>query len=91
MFELDLNLDAFGEAENFIDTYGTDKGRRLANQLGIKGKGSSLLATGLSNYAWNTYTAQKCRLGGKLDTALMYESIANRIYTEDIQPVCNCW
>ena len=91
MFELDLNLDAYGEAENFINKYGTDKGRHLANQLGIKGRGSSILATALSNYAWNTYTAQNCRLAGKIVRAIMYEHIADQIYKKDIQPVCNCW
>jgi len=91
MFKLDLNLDAHGEAEDFINKYGTDKGRRLANKLGMSGKGSALLATALSNYAWNTHTAQKCRLGGNIQTAIMYENIADRIYREDIQPICHCW
>lgn len=90
-FKLDLNLDAIGEAEKFVNKYSTSKGRYLAFRLGIKGKGSSLLATAVSNYAWNTYTAQLCRSNGNIESALTYESIADKIYKEDIQPVCNCW
>ena len=88
---MDLNLDAFGEAERFINEFGTIRGRALANRLGLKGKGSALLATALSNYAWNTLTAQQCRKRGDIGIAESYEKIADRIYLEDIQPVCHCW
>ena len=91
MFKLELNLDTVDEAENFINKYNTSKGRSLANKLKLKGKGSSKLATALSNYAWNTYTAQRCRLQGRIETALQYENIADRIYKDDIKPVCLCW
>jgi hypothetical protein len=91
MFKLNINLDAHGEAQEFINTHSTLKGRALANKLNLKGTGSATLATAFSNYAWNAHTAQGCRLSGKIDRALMYERIADRIYTEDIQPNCICW
>ena len=91
MFKLELNLDAYGEAELFINNYSTTRGRRLANLLGLSGKGSATLASAISNYAWNTFTAQRCRVQGRIETAKQYEDIAERIYQEDIKPICVCW
>ena len=34
------------------------------------------------NYAWNKYVAMRCRLQGDINAALMYESIADRIYSK---------
>jgi hypothetical protein len=36
----------------------------------------------LGNYASNKATAMQCRLDGKIDAALSYEAIAERIYNE---------
>lgn len=36
----------------------------------------------LGDYAANKATAMKCRLDGSIQTALMYESIADRIYKQ---------
>ncbi len=91
MFKIDLNLDAMCEANEFIHKFGTTKGRALANLLGFKGKGSARAATALSNYAWNKQTAIGCREHGKIQTAIMYEDICDKIYTENIQPSIECW
>jgi hypothetical protein len=90
-FTLDINLDDTNEVHHFVDTYGTTKGRRLANILGLKGKASSQLATALSNYAWNKATAIRLRKDGIIDRAQMYENICDTIYSKSIQPVCECW
>ena len=91
MFRLDLNLDDKKERDDFLNKYGTSNGRHLANTLGLKGKGSALLATALSNYAWNAQTAYNQRSEGRILIAQQYETIADRIYKEDIQSVCECW
>ena len=89
--KLDINLDDQEERTDFLNAHGTTKGRRLANMLGLRGEGSSRLATALSNYAWNAETASKVRASGEIQTAIMYEEIADRIYSRAIQPVCDCW
>ncbi len=79
---LPLNLDDEPTVRDFISTYGTKNGIRLANLLGIKGKGSKKIANNLSCYAWNKFTAINCRLQGKIVIALNYEAIADKIYSE---------
>lgn len=90
-FSLDLNLDDVSECADFIAKYGTTRGRKLANLLGISGNGSARLASSLSNYAWNKHAAINCRLKGQIQTAIEYEEICDWIYRDDIQPVCECW
>jgi len=79
-----INLDDPNELAEFIARHKTIKGRALANRLGITGKGATAKANALSNYAWNKRTANQCRLGGDIMTALRYEKICDRIYKEDI-------
>ena len=79
-----LNLDDLTEVEDFLEEYNSLKGIALANRLGITGKGRKALATALSNYAWNKSTASLCRVTGKIDRALMYEGICDRIYKDSI-------
>ena len=79
MFQV-INLDDENEVSDFIHTYKTDKGRRLANRLKIAGKGSAQKATDLSSYAWNKTTAISCRKKGDIETALKYERICDSIY-----------
>lgn len=80
-----FNLDDERECGAFIDEYGTLKGRALANRLGLRGKGSSKLATSISCYAWNAQTARQCRLRGDIQTAKTYEDICDRIYQRDLR------
>ena len=89
--KIDLNLDDESENAEFLENYGTGKGRWLANRLGLTGKGSSDAATALSNYAWNKRTAIFCRRSGDIDGALKYERICDLIYSEDIQGKIECW
>lgn len=44
------------------------------------GKGTRKAAGDLAAYASNKATAMQCRLRGDIETALMYEGIADRIY-----------
>lgn len=90
-FKLELNLDDLGECQNFINTYGTTKGRMLANLLGLKGTGSTTLADALSNFAWNAHTAHNLRMNGDIARAYTYEDICDKIYNDDIHPICDCW
>lgn len=90
-FKLDINLDDENEVEQFIESYGTNRGRLLANRLGFTGTGSTKLANALSNYAWNKHTAISCRKAGKIGEAIMYENICDSIYRDDIQTRCECW
>lgn len=90
-FKLEINLDDEQEAQAFVDQHKTTAGRRLANQLGLKGKDSARLATALSNYAWNKITAINCRKHGKIAIAQNYERICDMIYRNTISPLCECW
>ena len=80
-FEL-LNLDCPNEVEDFIAKYNTTKGAKLANMLGIKGKGRNKIANALSNYAWNKKTAMEQRKVGNISTAVSYGNICDRIYND---------
>jgi hypothetical protein len=82
---MEMNLDDEQEVEKFIETYGTNKGRLLANHFGLSGKGSTKLATALSCYAWNKHTAIMLRRNGSIQVALTYENICDRIYKRDLQ------
>ena len=75
-----INLDDENEVAEFIAKYGTTKGRRLANMLGIKGPGAVTQANWLSGYAWNKQTAINLRKRGQIETALIYEDICEGIY-----------
>ena len=76
-----FNLDDENEVNDFIETYGTAKGIRLANALGITGKGAKERANALSAYAWNKHTAMSLRLKGAINGALAYEGICDRIWS----------
>lgn len=90
-FKLDVNLDDEQEAQDFVNQYGTTKGRSLANLLGFAGVNSQFAANALSGYAWNKVAATKCRREGKIAIALQYEAICDRIYTNNITPLVECW
>jgi hypothetical protein len=77
-----LNLDDENQVKNWIEKFGTLRGRRLANQLGLKGKGAVKTANALSNYAWNKHTAIDNRKRGMIITAQNYEKICQAIYIE---------
>ena len=48
--------------DQFLETYGTQTGRWLANRLNLKGAGSQKLANLISCYAWN-HRAAECLAG----------------------------
>lgn len=82
----DLNLDAMADddLEAFAVYCGTCRCRaHVARELfPTRPAGYRRAASGLSHYAWNTLTARRCRANGEIDTARMYEDIADRIYRE---------
>jgi hypothetical protein len=55
-------------------------GRHYRELFPDGGKGSKRATADLANYASNQGVAKSCRLRGDVNTALMYESIAERIY-----------
>ena len=73
-------LDALDIAEltSFAVLAGTRKGAKQL--IPDKRKGYTKIALNLSCYAWNKVTAMRCRLEGRIDAALQYEGIADRIY-----------
>ena len=90
-FNAEMNLDDPYDIQQFIASYKTTKGRSLANRLGFVGKNSVRAANALSNYAWNKHTAICLRTKGDIVTGQKYEAICDRIYTQDINPLINCW
>jgi hypothetical protein len=76
------NLDDSNEVAEFIDLYGTMKGRALANKLGASGKNAVKNANNLSAYAWNKKTSMLLRTAGNIGEAVKYEMICENIYGE---------
>ncbi len=93
-FKLNINLDDEIEAHEFLRTYSSTispTGRRLAKRLGLAGRGSCRAAKALWNYAMNRNVAFTTRREGRIETALQYEGICDRIYAQSIQPFVECW
>lgn len=83
-----LNLDCQNTVAEFIATYGTITGRRLANMLNLHGKGSNKKAHLISCYVWNKHAAIICREEGNIIRAKEYEKINDGVYSrmsEDIK------
>jgi len=76
------NLDDPEEIDTFIAQFGTVSGMRLANMLGISGRGAKSVANNLSAYVWNKRTAMRQRAIGDIKSAQMYEQICESIYDE---------
>lgn len=90
-FALDINLDDKEEVNSFISKYGKTESSLIANLLGLHGEGATQLADALLNYAWHKKDAIFCREYGDIDSAIQYEIICDSIYSNDINPVCDCW
>lgn len=75
------NLDAMPQTElmGFWAKYHRPKRADAADLVGRR-KGYIGLAQDLANYACSKAVAMRCRLEGKIGTALMYEGICDRIY-----------
>jgi hypothetical protein len=76
------NLDAVpaDELMRFWNNY--QSGRNATSMFPAKPKGYKSATGDLANYASNKATAMQCRIRGEIDTALMYESICDRIYAK---------
>ena len=55
-----IDLSTPQGVEQFIDKYETMRGQRLANRLGLAGKGSQRLADAVSSFAWNAAALKYC-------------------------------
>lgn len=80
----EYNLDAMSIDELTAFAVAIDNGvrpLRAARQLfpGRKA-GTVRAAKDLRAYAWNKLTAMSCRMEGKIDVALQYEAICDKIY-----------
>lgn len=73
------NLDAMSQDElmQFWMQHQRGRGRKA---LGLSGKGSVNTVGLLACYASNKATAMSCRLRGDIQSALVYEGIADNIY-----------
>lgn len=90
-FRYEVNLDDPEELREFLERYEPAQGRQLMNMLKFRGKGAVGAADALMNYARNKRVANILRAQGDIESALVYESICDRIYNEDIQPFIDCW
>jgi hypothetical protein len=57
---MSIDLSTPQGVQQFIDTYSTVRGRRLANRLGLAGKGSQRLANAVSSFVWNAQAIKYC-------------------------------
>ena len=89
--KISINLDDEQTVEDFLKNYGCSSKRKIANSLGLSGKGSFKAAQSLKNYAINKITAMRARKNGNISTAIRYEEICDRIYREDIEGKEICW
>ena len=90
-FALDINLDDKEEVTDFLAKYERHTGKSIALSLGIRGKGSVLLADSLLCYAINKVKAIEHREKGFISSAVAYEYDCDSIYNRYINPVCDCW
>lgn len=74
------NLDAMSREELLSFWMKHQSGRNYRELFPEGGKGSKKAAGDLANYASNKATAMSCRVSGDIERAMMYESIADRIY-----------
>jgi len=81
-----INLDAFVDAAELWEFHNAARGLRpltLARTLFPSKQSGYVQATNqLKHYAANKATAMDCRKRGDVSTALHYEKIAERIYSE---------
>lgn len=90
--ELNLDCMPIEELQSFAVACGTcrcslDAARRLFPD---RPRGYRRAATQLSSYAWNKLTAMRCRGRGEINTALVYERICDRIYSQ-LPPFAKGW
>jgi len=75
-----INLDCMEPDELMAFWSRHQRGRQYRELFPDGGKGTRRATADLANYASNIATAKRCRLRGDIETALMYEKIADRIY-----------
>ena len=79
----ELNLDCHSQGDDYLMSFWAhyQRGRNHKELFPQGGKGTSRATADLACYASNAATARTCRLRGDIETALMYERIADGIYT----------
>jgi hypothetical protein len=93
-FKIDLNLDDEEERDDFIASIEAAvvpaaKATKLLNLTQCPGTFD--LARALCHYAYTKRTAVDSRKKGLIQQAQMLEQTCDRIYSQSIQPVCECW
>lgn len=76
------NLDSLDRNDLMTFWYTHQNGREYRALFRDGGKGTRRATADLANYAANKATAMRCRETGDIPGALMYEGIADRIYTK---------
>jgi hypothetical protein len=74
------NLDAMTADDLMAFWMKHQAGRAALELFPAGGRGTRSTTAALANYASNKATAMQCRVRGDIQTALMYEGIADRIY-----------
>lgn len=77
---LDINLDCETPETLMQFWFRHQSGRAYRDLFPQGGRGTKRATADLANYASNKATAMRCRAGGDINGALMYEGIADRIY-----------
>lgn len=90
-FALDLNLDDEEECREFVAKWGNASFGEICDGLGINRSGGAQLAMDLRSYAHHKLWAIQARLAGRIGEALEIEKRCDRIYAQEIAPVCECW
>lgn len=70
------------EIEQWIAFIGSGQRPRVAKQWFPSMKDQFRHTRNIRNYLWNKLTAINCRLSGKIQEAMQYEAICDRIYKE---------
>ena len=90
-FKLAVNLDDDAERWAFMQAQSGKPMRLMPERIGFAGRGSLKAARALWSYALNKHTAVEIRREGRINDAIKYEDICDRIYKQDIQPFIECW
>ena len=78
--ERTFNLDDETEVAAFVKEFGTMRGRKLANRLGIRGVGATAKANSLADYVNHKAAAIQYRKDGHIASARLQEGICDQIY-----------
>ena len=91
MFEADINLDDYDEAERFVADHNHKEIAAIARELGFEGTGAFDATRALLIYAQRCIVAHGYRELGRIAQARIIEIEMDDIYNERIRPNIDCW